>query len=614
MRGGARYQPAVARRDRGSPPTGPPRRRASRGSPSQVVLGERDPRVTIAPRSSRPSAAHRASREVLGTGSPPSVTSRTLFGIRRAVPRPTRGSPRSTGGTPIATAVPPRAQHRDGLRTTADPRLERDVDPAGERPDRRDGVDRGRVDAVGGAEPAPSRASPATRSTAIIRVAPAIRAPWSGGQADAAQADHRDGVAGLDLAGVDRRADAGRRAAAEQAARDDGRARPARDGLAACTTTCVANVPSESAGERLAVRAVRIRGGWRQRVRARRGDRAGTTARAARHRPREQDRTPGARPSTPGPTASTTPAPSWPRSIGQRRAPVPVRDRPVVGVAQAVGGDGDPDLAGPGSSTTIGSSADPAPAARTTTPVASTVAIASLLSRRAAAHASVSADGRRALRDSPRRARGRVRRRARDHGQRRLRLLHARRGERDRRPLRGALPRRRVGRRAAPARARRRRGAARRPGDRPLDGCGGPASCWSGTWTRCSTRAPRPSGRSAIEGGIARGPGVSDMKGGLLAGFFAVEALQAAGVDAYGRSRTSATRTRRSVAVLRPGDPRARARARRGVRARGRPGERRHRLGPQGRHGLRRRVLGRAAHAGVEPERGRHAVLQAAHQ
>ena len=37
-----------------------------------------------------------------------------------------------------------------------------------------------------------------------------------------------------------------------------------------------------------------------------------------------------------------------------------------------------------------------------------------------------------------------------------------------------------------------------------------------------------------IDGQIAYGPGVSDMKGGLLTGFAAVEALQEAGFDGFG--------------------------------------------------------------------------------
>jgi glutamate carboxypeptidase len=45
------------------------------------------------------------------------------------------------------------------------------------------------------------------------------------------------------------------------------------------------------------------------------------------------------------------------------------------------------------------------------------------------------------------------------------------------------------------------------------------------------TAAARP---YTVEGSIARGPGVSDMKGGLLAGFFATHALHDAGLNAFG--------------------------------------------------------------------------------
>ena len=44
------------------------------------------------------------------------------------------------------------------------------------------------------------------------------------------------------------------------------------------------------------------------------------------------------------------------------------------------------------------------------------------------------------------------------------------------------------------------------------------------------TVAERRSGSTAI----ARGPGVSDMKAGLLAGFFATHVLQDVGFDAFG--------------------------------------------------------------------------------
>ena len=56
----------------------------------------------------------------------------------------------------------------------------------------------------------------------MIRAAPASAEPAIGGRTDAAAADDRDGGAAADVAGVDRRAEAGHHAAAEQP--DGGRA------------------------------------------------------------------------------------------------------------------------------------------------------------------------------------------------------------------------------------------------------------------------------------------------------------------------------------------------------------------------------------------------------
>ena len=61
-----------------------------------------------------------------------------------------------------------------------------------------------------------------------------------------------------------------------------------------------------------------------------------------------------------------------------------------------------------------------------------------------------------------------------------------------------------------------------------LDGSGGPRVLLVGhmdTVFDDGTAAERP---FTVDGDIARGPGVSDMKGGLLTGFFATEVLQAA--------------------------------------------------------------------------------------
>ncbi|MEP7060017.1 MAG: M20/M25/M40 family metallo-hydrolase, partial [Actinomycetota bacterium] len=66
-----------------------------------------------------------------------------------------------------------------------------------------------------------------------------------------------------------------------------------------------------------------------------------------------------------------------------------------------------------------------------------------------------------------------------------------------------------------------------------LEGSGGPEVLLVGhmdTVFDDGTVAERP---FRIEGDLARGPGVSDMKAGLLTGFFAVEILQAAGFDGF---------------------------------------------------------------------------------
>ena len=127
------------------------------------------------------------------------------------------------------------------------------------------------------------------------------------------------------------------------------------------------------------------------------------------------------------------------------------------------------------------------------------------------------------------------------------------------------------------------------------------------------TAAERP---FRIEDGRARGPGVSDMKGGLLAGFFAVEALLEAGFEGFGRityvcnpdeeigspfsrsfieelARTEADAAFVLESARENGDI---VSARKGV------------------SDYRIEIVGRAAHAGVEPEKGRSAILEAAHR
>jgi glutamate carboxypeptidase len=116
-----------------------------------------------------------------------------------------------------------------------------------------------------------------------------------------------------------------------------------------------------------------------------------------------------------------------------------------------------------------------------------------------------------------------------------------------------------------------------------------------------------------IEGDRARGPGVSDMKGGLLAGFAAVEALQAAGAG-FGRityvcnpdEEIGSPFSRPVIASLAPQHDVAFVLE--GARENGDIVSAR-----KGVTDYDLIVRGRAAHAGVEPERGRSAILQAAH-
>ena len=148
-----------------------------------------------------------------------------------------------------------------------------------------------------------------------------------------------------------------------------------------------------------------------------------------------------------------------------------------------------------------------------------------------------------------------------------------------------------------------------------LDGAGGPRVLMIGhtdTVFEPGTAAERP---FRIEGDRATGPGVSDMKGGLLTGFLAVEVLREAGFDGFG-SITYICNPDEEIGspFSRPHIEQAAADADaafvlEGARENGDIVSAR-----KGVSDFRIEILGRAAHAGVEPERGRSSILEAAHK
>jgi glutamate carboxypeptidase len=126
------------------------------------------------------------------------------------------------------------------------------------------------------------------------------------------------------------------------------------------------------------------------------------------------------------------------------------------------------------------------------------------------------------------------------------------------------------------------------------------------------TAAQRP---FRTEDDIAYGPGVSDMKGGLLAGFAAVEALAEAGVDGpgiitYVCNPDEEIGSPFSGPIIRALAPQHDAAlVLEGARANGDI--------VSARKGITDYTVvihGRAAHAGVEPEKGRNALLEGAHK
>ncbi len=128
-----------------------------------------------------------------------------------------------------------------------------------------------------------------------------------------------------------------------------------------------------------------------------------------------------------------------------------------------------------------------------------------------------------------------------------------------------------------------------------------------------------------IDAGVARGPGVTDMKSGLLAGLYAILALRALGASDDEDEEEPLLPFERLVFVANPdeeiGSPSSSPHIRElalesdacfvleCARANGDIVSAR-----KGTVDLRLVVRGRAAHAGVEPHKGRSAILEAAHQ
>ncbi|MFB7424233.1 MULTISPECIES: M20 family metallopeptidase [Streptomyces] len=125
------------------------------------------------------------------------------------------------------------------------------------------------------------------------------------------------------------------------------------------------------------------------------------------------------------------------------------------------------------------------------------------------------------------------------------------------------------------------------------------------------TAAARP---FRIEGSTAYGPGVSDDKGGLLAGLTALEILGECGVDAYDELVLLATPDEEiGSPASRPLIEATAAGAHFGLGLECARENGDLVIARKGVADFRLTVTGRAAHAGIEPERGANAALAAAH-
>lgn len=126
------------------------------------------------------------------------------------------------------------------------------------------------------------------------------------------------------------------------------------------------------------------------------------------------------------------------------------------------------------------------------------------------------------------------------------------------------------------------------------------------------TAAERP---VRIEGETALGPGVSDMKGCILAGLYAIEGLQAAGYRDFGEIRflcvsDEEITDRHCINLIQEAAEGCHAAfVLESARANGDIVS-----GRKGNAWYTLTARGRSAHAGVEPEKGRNAIVEIAHQ
>jgi glutamate carboxypeptidase len=118
-----------------------------------------------------------------------------------------------------------------------------------------------------------------------------------------------------------------------------------------------------------------------------------------------------------------------------------------------------------------------------------------------------------------------------------------------------------------------------------------------------------------VDGDIVYGPGVSDMKGGILSAIYAIEAMVAMNYRAFGEIRflcvsDEEINTRHCQDIMQTACENAQgALVLEAARSNGDIVSAR-----KGHTWYKLTALGRAAHAGVEPEKGRNAVIEIAHQ